>query len=148
MLVGSRCVSNSIALFLAASLLRSFSLVDPSIVDSADDRVLTHNRMMVTHDDTAVSMQQSALMAAKEFCIPNEVRGGKKRRKVGKGDFSNASKQLISNNLEVPALSNVPQNLEFDKKTLTAKVLGIIDREWVALKLNELFVIEFYSRKI
>ena len=31
---------------------------------------------------------------------------------------------------------------------IASKVLGIIDREWVALKLNELFVIEFYSRKI
>jgi small subunit ribosomal protein S4 len=59
-----------------------------------------------------------------------------------------ASKQLVSRNLEQPALSNVPQNLEFEKKSLTAKVLGIIDREWIALKLNELFVIEFYSRKI
>ena len=59
-----------------------------------------------------------------------------------------ASKQLISKNLEMPALSNIPQNLDFDKKGLTAKVLGIIDREWIALKLNELFVIEFYSRKI
>jgi small subunit ribosomal protein S4 len=58
------------------------------------------------------------------------------------------SKQLISRNLESPALSNVPQNLDFDKKSLTAKVLGIIDREWIALKLNELFVIEYYSRKI
>ena len=36
----------------------------------------------------------------------------------------------------------------FDKNSLTAKVLGIIDREWIALKLNELFVIEYYSRKI
>jgi small subunit ribosomal protein S4 len=44
--------------------------------------------------------------------------------------------------------SQVPQNLDFDKKALTAKVLGIIDREWIALKINELFVIEFYSRKI
>jgi small subunit ribosomal protein S4 len=61
---------------------------------------------------------------------------------------SAASKQLITKNLELPALSNIPQNLEFDKKTLTAKVLGVIDREWIALKLNELFVIEFYSRKI
>jgi len=34
------------------------------------------------------------------------------------------------------------------KKNIKAKVLGIVDREWVALKLNELFVIEFYSRKI
>ena len=61
---------------------------------------------------------------------------------------STASKQLITNNLELPALSNVPVNLDFDKKGLKAKVLGIIEREWIALKLNELFVIEFYSRKI
>ena len=61
---------------------------------------------------------------------------------------SQTSKQLVTNNLELPALSNVPQNLDFDKKALTAKVLGIIEREWIALKLNELFVIEFYSRKI
>ena len=61
---------------------------------------------------------------------------------------SNASQQIINRNIEVPALSNIPQNLEFDRKSLTAKVLGIIDREWIALKLNELFVIEYYSRKI
>jgi small subunit ribosomal protein S4 len=61
---------------------------------------------------------------------------------------SAASKQLITKNLELPALSNVPQNLDFDKSSLSTKVLGIIDREWIALKLNELFVIEFYSRKI
>ena len=61
---------------------------------------------------------------------------------------STASKQLITNNLKLPALFNVPINLDFDKKGLKAKVLGIIEREWIALKLNELFVIEFYSRKI
>jgi len=59
-----------------------------------------------------------------------------------------ASRDLVLTFLETPALSNIPQHLDFDKKNLTAKVLGIIDREWVALKLNELFVIEFYSRKI
>ena len=31
---------------------------------------------------------------------------------------STASKQLITKNLELPALSNIPQNLEFDKKAL------------------------------
>ena len=61
---------------------------------------------------------------------------------------SSASKQLVTKNLELPALSNLPQNFDFDKKSLTAKVLGIIDREWIALKLNELFIIEYYSRKI
>jgi small subunit ribosomal protein S4 len=59
-----------------------------------------------------------------------------------------ASKDLVNTYLESPALSNIPQHLDFDKKNLNAKVLGIVDREWVALKLNELFVIEFYSRKI
>ena len=58
------------------------------------------------------------------------------------------SKNLVTKNLELPSLAQVPNNLEFDKKTLTSKVLGIIDREWIALKLNELFVIEYYSRKI
>ena len=58
------------------------------------------------------------------------------------------SKKLVTQNLETPALTNIPQNLDFDKGALTAKVLGIIDREWIALKLNELFVIEYYSRKI
>ena len=58
------------------------------------------------------------------------------------------SKRLVEKLLESPALSNIPQHLDFDKKSLTARVLGVVDREWVALKLNELFVIEFYSRKI
>ena len=58
------------------------------------------------------------------------------------------SKELVTTNLESSTLSNIPQHLDFDSKALTAKVLGIVDREWVALKLNELFVIEFYSRKI
>ena len=31
---------------------------------------------------------------------------------------SATSKQLVTNNLELPALSNIPQNLEFDKKIL------------------------------
>ena len=48
----------------------------------------------------------------------------------------------------VTIVDPVCTNDGFDKKSLKAKVLGIVDREWVALKLNELFVIEFYSRKI
>ena len=58
------------------------------------------------------------------------------------------SRKLVSTNLESPTLSNIPQHLEFDKEKLTGKVLSVIDRKWVALKLNELFVIEYYSRKI
>jgi len=61
---------------------------------------------------------------------------------------SQVSKQLVNRNLEITAFSNLPKTLDFDKKSLKAKILGIVDREWIALKLNELFVVEYYSRKI
>lgn len=55
--------------------------------------------------------------------------------------------QLIKQNLESPSLVNIPSHLELIKETLTAKVNGIIERNWVALQLNELLVVEYYSRK-
>lgn len=61
---------------------------------------------------------------------------------------SKASRTLVTKFLEAPALSNIPQHLDFDKKNVIAKIIGRIDREWVALNVNELFVVEFYSRKI
>lgn len=57
------------------------------------------------------------------------------------------SKQLVTQNLEFPGLANLPSHLEFDKANLTGKVNGIVEREWVALQINELLVVEFYSRK-
>ncbi len=57
------------------------------------------------------------------------------------------SKQLVTQNLEFPGLANLPSHLEFDKANLTGKVNGVVEREWVALQINELLVVEFYSRK-
>ena len=94
-------------------------------------------RQIVGHKH--ITVNQSCVSIPSYQCQPGDIVSVKE---------STASKQLVNKNLEMPALSNIPQNLDFDKKALTAKVLGIIDREWIALKLNELFVIEFYSRKI
>ncbi len=57
------------------------------------------------------------------------------------------SKQLVEANLQYPGLANLPNHLEFDKKTLTGKVNGVIEREWIALQVNELLVVEYYSRQ-
>lgn len=54
---------------------------------------------------------------------------------------------LIKNYINSPGLASIPSHLELDKQTLTAKVNGIVDREWIALQINELLVIEYYSRK-
>jgi small subunit ribosomal protein S4 len=94
-------------------------------------------RQLVSHKH--ISINNSCVSIPSYQCQPGDVILVKD---------SKASKQLVAKNLELPALSNIPQHLEFDKKALSAKVLGVIDREWVALKLNELFVVEFYSRKL
>jgi small subunit ribosomal protein S4 len=57
------------------------------------------------------------------------------------------SKGLVQKNMEYPGLANIPSHLEFDKNTLTGKVNGVIEREWVALQINELLVVEYYSRQ-
>jgi small subunit ribosomal protein S4 len=60
---------------------------------------------------------------------------------------ADTSRRLVQQNLEYPGLANLPSHLEFDKNNLTGKVNGVIEREWVALQINELLVVEYYSRK-
>ncbi len=59
-----------------------------------------------------------------------------------------ASRKLVENNLQYPGLSNVPSHLEFDKNKMEGKVNGVIEREWVAISIKELLVVEYYSRKV
>jgi len=58
-----------------------------------------------------------------------------------------ASIKLIENYMNFPGLANIPSHLELNKNSLTGKVNGIIERDWVALQINELLVVEYYSRK-
>lgn len=57
------------------------------------------------------------------------------------------SRKMIETNLMYPGLANLPSHLEFDKNNLVGKVNGVVDREWVALQINELLVVEYYSRQ-
>lgn len=57
------------------------------------------------------------------------------------------SRTLVKANADNPGLANLPSHLEFDKDNLVGKVNGLIEREWIALNINELLVIEYYSRK-
>lgn len=56
------------------------------------------------------------------------------------------SKNLVKANMEFPGLANTPSHLTFDKDKLVGKVNGVIEREWIALQINELLVVEYYSR--
>lgn len=57
------------------------------------------------------------------------------------------SRQMVLHNLQYPGLANTPSHLEFDKTKLEGKVNGVVEREWIALQINELLVVEYYSRQ-
>jgi small subunit ribosomal protein S4 len=57
------------------------------------------------------------------------------------------SRKLLEQNLQFPGLAHLPTHLEFDKNKMVGKVNGVIEREWIALQVNELLVVEYYSRQ-
>lgn len=58
-----------------------------------------------------------------------------------------SSKNLITSNLKNNRRGELPSNLKFDPVTLEAKVLDYCDRDDIQLQLDELLVIEHYSRR-
>nr|WKK50206.1 ribosomal protein S4 [Ochrosphaera neapolitana] len=94
-------------------------------------------RQLVNHKHICVN--QHCVSIPGYQCQPGDTLSVKK---------SSKSEKLVQANLESPTLSNIPQHLDFDKNKLVGKVLSVVDREWVALKLNELLVVEYYSRKL
>ncbi|NJK38650.1 MAG: 30S ribosomal protein S4 [Oscillatoriales cyanobacterium RM2_1_1] len=93
-------------------------------------------RQLVNHGH--VTVNGKVVSVASYQCKPGEVISVRDREK---------SREMIKANLQYPGLANVPSHLELDKDKLTAKVNGVIEREWVALQINELLVVEFYSRQ-
>jgi len=93
-------------------------------------------RQLVNHGHVMVNGR--VVNIASYQCRPGDVIGVNQRDR---------SKRLVEQNLQFPGLANLPSHLEFDKGNLTGKVNGVVEREWVALQINELLVVEFYSRK-
>jgi small subunit ribosomal protein S4 len=58
-----------------------------------------------------------------------------------------SSKTLFENNIKNNQVTNIPAHLKFDSSKLEATVLDYCDRDDVALSLDELLVIEYYSRR-
>jgi small subunit ribosomal protein S4 len=94
-------------------------------------------RQLVNHGHVTVNGRVVSI--ASYQCRPGDDIGIKNRE---------ASRRLVTDNLQFPGLANIPTHLEFDKAKLTAKVTGIVEREWIALQVNELLVVEYYSRKV
>ncbi|MGB3614379.1 MAG: 30S ribosomal protein S4 [Elainellaceae cyanobacterium] len=93
-------------------------------------------RQLVNHGHILVNGRRVDIPSYQ--CRPGEVINVRDR---------DSSKALVETNLQFPGLANLPSHLEFDKAKLEGKVNGVIDREWIALQINELLVVEYYSRQ-
>lgn len=93
-------------------------------------------RQLVNHGHVTVNGRRVDI--ASYQCRPGDVIGVRDK---------DQSRRLVTQNLEYPGLAYMPSHLEFDKNALSGKVNSIIDREWVSLKINELLVVEYYSRQ-
>ncbi|BBA80124.1 30S ribosomal protein S4 [cyanobacterium endosymbiont of Rhopalodia gibberula] len=93
-------------------------------------------RQLVSHGHVTVNGQVVDIPSYQ--CRPGEVISVRAQDR---------SRRLVEANMEYPGLANLPSHLDFDKNTLTGKVNGVIEREWIALQINELLVVEYYSRK-
>lgn len=65
-----------------------------------------------------------------------------------KVNISSVSKDLIRKNIESIDCLLIPQHLLLDKESLEAKILSSVNRKSISLIINELLVVEFYSRKL
>ncbi|MGD1805113.1 30S ribosomal protein S4 [Dapis sp. BLCC M126] len=93
-------------------------------------------RQLVNHGH--VTVNGKVVSIASYQCKPGEVISVKQKEK---------SKEMVKTNLQYPGLANIPSHLEFDKDKLVGKVNGVVERDWVALQINELLVVEYYSRQ-
>nr|QCI06724.1 ribosomal protein S4 [Gayliella sp.] len=93
-------------------------------------------RQLVNHEHVLVNNHITSICSYQ--CKPGDIIQIKNNSK---------SRNLVKQYMNFPGLANIPNHLELNKEELLGKVNGIIEREWIALQINELLVVEYYSRK-
>jgi small subunit ribosomal protein S4 len=93
-------------------------------------------RQLVNHGHITVNKKGVNIPSFQ--CRLNDVIGVKEKT---------GSKSLVENNIQKNPVSEIPSHLKFDNSKLEATVLDYCDRNNVLLQLDELLVIEYYSRR-
>lgn len=61
---------------------------------------------------------------------------------------SDRSKKIIESNINSLKFSHIPNHLSFNKNNTSAQILKLVEKDSIPLKINELLIVEYYSRKI
>jgi small subunit ribosomal protein S4 len=94
-------------------------------------------RQLVNHRHISVN---SYLVDIPSYnCEPGDIITIKNKQK---------SQSIISKNLNSFQKSKIPSHLTFDLTQLQGSINQKVNREWVNLKINELLVVEYYSRQV
>ena len=93
-------------------------------------------RQLVNHGH--ITVNKKVVSIASFQCRINDIVGIKEK---------STSKNLIESNVKNNQITEIPSHLKFDTSKLEAKVLDYCDRDDVSLQLDELLVIEHYSRR-
>ena len=93
-------------------------------------------RQLVTHGH--ITVNNKVLSIPSFQCRLNDVISVKDK---------SISKNLVSANVKANQRNEIPSNLKFDATSLQATVLDYCNREDIPLQLDELLVIEYYSRR-
>ena len=93
-------------------------------------------RQLVNHGHITVNKKVVNIPSFQ--CRLNDIIGVKEKT---------SSKTLVENNIKNNQVTEIPAHLKFDKSKLEAIVLDYCDRDDISLQLDELLVIEYYSRR-
>jgi small subunit ribosomal protein S4 len=99
-------------------------------------KTIAQARQLVNHGHITVNKKVVSIPSFQ--CRLNDV--------IGIKDNVN-SKNIIENNIKNAQVTDIPAHLKLDKLKLEATVLDYCDRSDVSLQLDELLVIEHYSRR-
>lgn len=94
-------------------------------------------RQLVSHRH--IPINNDAVDIPSYNCEPGDVITTKDRQK---------SRSIITRNADLFQKPEVPNHLTFDLAQFRGSVNRMIDREWIDLKINELLVVEYYSRQV
>jgi len=97
---------------------------------------ITQARQLVNHGH--ITVNKKVINIPSFQCRLNDIISVKEK---------STSKNLINNNIQNNQIKEIPYNLKFDVSKLEAKVLDYCDRDSIQLQLDELLVIEYYSRR-
>jgi small subunit ribosomal protein S4 len=99
-------------------------------------RTIGQARQLVNHGHITVNNKVVSIPSFQ--CRVNDIIGIKEK---------STAKLLVDNNLKNTPISNLPAHLKLESTKLEAKILDYCERENVSLQLDELLVIEHYSRR-